>query len=317
MPDQFDPDALMHLLICAPTMKSERFVNYGQKARLGRRKLSDIGGRLGGTVRRGGGRPPKRTKFPRTRDDGDGDGFRTNPLTGEDDIPVTPAPPGVVPARRRHRSPVSRSQVRQISELYKQGLSKKEIAEQLKLPLATVNLYLRRTGSPAREGRYMSGAQYRQITELARQGMNGREIAREVELPYDKVREVMGQIGIQSVLGSQTSEKVQEMLRLRSEGKNNSEIAKILGVSRQWVIRHAAIEGIGVSTATGGASDKVIKMTPEKIALLKQLRAQGVPNNEIAETLGVAVQTLLYVIRREGIPARKPGKQPKPKPDAT
>lgn len=80
-PDQTNPP---HQLFAAPSFKVERRFSYGEKVRFGRSRLSDIGGRIGGPVRRS----PKKTTVPRTRRDGDGDGRRTDPRTGKDNIPV-------------------------------------------------------------------------------------------------------------------------------------------------------------------------------------------------------------------------------------
>lgn len=288
-------------LVSALLDKTERLAKYGEKARIGRSRLSDISGRLGGAIRRSGagrGKIGKR-RFPRTEEDGDGDGFRTNPRTGEDDIPVTPQPPKDAPtgiqrltgAREGSRKRKGSEQPEQVRKMVGEGKQLEEIAKALGVTEGRVREIIRdnKLVSPKQ---HMVNERLRRIEQLLRTGAKIPDIARMLDLSISIVGHEVDKLKGKKRSGPQ----VRRIQQLIDEGKTASEIADQLGMSK---------ESIRSIMSTAGITSPERQKKEAKKARILELLEEGKSVSEIAKEVGYGITHVSNIIRRAGATSPK------------
>lgn len=296
--------------------------DFDEKAlrRRSRLSLSDLGGRVGGRVRRGRGGSPKRTQIPRTTRDGDGDGKRTNPFTGEDDIPVSvpiPRSPG------RPRRQISAELTDLVVSMLADGKTYAEIEKTTGLSNIHISRIRDAAGGRERLRRRRDRPGLQEQLDLAYQmlvaGKTPKEIFAATDLSSSAIYAMRRQIRkLQSSglplpakrplpegkrhrrLSSETKDQVVSML---ADGRTFEEIAEETGVSLMTVTR--------INRELGGRTrppSERNKRVLDQRDLIVDMLADGKTEEEIARATGVsrsAVSRISAQIGGREKPARR------------
>lgn len=201
-----------------------------------------------------------------------------------------------------------------VAELRNQGLGNSQIAEQLKIPVNSVNnmaTKLIRAGvvKPLRitteERERLRG----DVAELKKQGKTDKEMAEELKQPYERVRVISREL-VQAgeirpikrdqrpkrskreatASGDKTIDRVKE---LRDRGYKNQQIAQELDLPLSAVERYASdLIKAGEIAPLSRSKDRSTDTTYLKV---KDLRNQGLMNKEIAERLHIPHATVSVI----------------------
>lgn len=294
--------------------------DFDEKALRRRSRLSDLGGRVGGRVRRGRGGSPKRIQIPRTTRDGDGDGKRTNPFTGEDDIPVSvpiPRSPG------RPRRQISAELTDLVVSMLADGKTYAEIEKTTGLSNIHISRIRDAAGGRERLKRRRDRPGLQEQLDLAYQmlvaGKTPKEIFAATDLSSSAIYAMRQQIRkLQSSglplpakrplpegkrhrrLSSETKDQVVSML---ADGRTFEEIAEETGVSLMTVTR--------INRELGGRTrppSERNKRVLDQRDLIVDMLADGKTEEEIARATGVsrsAVSRISAQIGGREKPARR------------
>jgi DNA invertase Pin-like site-specific DNA recombinase len=100
-----------------------------------------------------------------------------------------------------------------------------------------------------------------------------------------------------------SSDEVNELVQLRSDGTEINELAIKFGVNRDTVMRHLQNEGVPKQRWPGRT------LTPECLQEAGQLYASGLSAIKVAQQFGVDRRYLRRVLPEAGFPLRAPGRR--------
>lgn len=191
----------------------------------------------------------------------------------------------------------------QALEFARRGMSANAIAQRIGMTPKTVMRYMRQAGIPVQpRGRWMADKE--KVLELIRQGASAREISQRIGMSYAQARNYMHAAGVpvarQPPRVKLTEEAKQQVLEFARRGMALREIAERTGVSRPSVTDLVRAAGIPVRPRGSSAT------TPTPVEQLLALAREGVSATEISIRVGVPTPRVLRILRREGIPVRRP-----------
>ena len=186
-----------------------------------------------------------------------------------------------------------------ILEMYEDGLSTYEIAQQLEINRHTISRILKENSVETRTIADYHKLKHEDIELLFKEGKNKHEIAQELELTYYTVRKVLEDKGL--ILNKKDRETVAIARYIQMKNKNyeNEYIAIFLNLSEKQLNKLVRNSGVNVTSVRQQAKD--IEVLPEIV--LQKL--QGMTASDISLKYEVDILLVRSILYEFGLSTKK------------
>ena len=178
-----------------------------------------------------------------------------------------------------------------IIEMYEDGLSTYEIAQELELNRHTISRILKENKIETRTIADYHKFKHEDIESLFKEGRNKHEIAQELGLTYYTVRKVLEDKGLILNKKDRESVAIARYIQMKNKGYENEYIAIFLNLSEKQLNKLVRNSGVNVTSVRQKTKD--IEILPEII--LEKLQGMSISNISMKYEIDIVlVREILY-----------------------